>query len=79
MARRPVKPRSRGGRNHDRSRQEQYADVVHREHLRLKGEKFLESPKSANPKHVAFSREDEHTSEEVPLLASGFHRLVKAL
>jgi alkaline phosphatase len=39
--------------------------------LRLKGEKLSENLKSADPKQVAFSLEDEHTSEEVPLLAAG--------
>jgi alkaline phosphatase len=39
--------------------------------LRLKGEKLSENLKSADPKQVAFSLEDEHTSEEVPMLAAG--------
>ncbi len=39
--------------------------------LRLKGEKLSENLKTANPKQVAFSLEDEHTSEEVPVLAAG--------
>lgn len=39
--------------------------------LHLKGEKLLENLKTANSKQVPFSLEDEHTAEEVPLLAAG--------
>jgi alkaline phosphatase len=39
--------------------------------LRLKGEKLVENLKTADPKQVPFSLEDEHTAEEVPLLAAG--------
>jgi alkaline phosphatase len=39
--------------------------------LHLKGEKLSENLKTADPKQVPFSLEDEHTAEEVPLLAAG--------
>ena len=39
--------------------------------IRLKGEKLSENLKTANSKQVPFSLEDEHTAEEVPVLAAG--------
>ena len=41
--------------------------------LRLKGEKLTETSKASDPKNIlqAISLEDEHTAEEVPLLAAG--------
>jgi alkaline phosphatase len=39
--------------------------------LRLKGERLSENLRKADPKQVAFSLEDEHTAEEVPLLGAG--------
>ncbi len=41
--------------------------------LRIKGEKLQETSKASDPKNIleAVSLEDEHTAEEVPLLAAG--------
>jgi alkaline phosphatase len=39
--------------------------------LRLKGEKLVENLKTADNKQIPFSLEDEHTAEEVPVLAAG--------